>query len=181
MADDSNKSLPRPGHAIHLGTFDFSGKGAGTFAGGVAKLRAHPENDLLSVAESFRRAADRCLHGCKDENDVEMLTVPGTVCAALSCELFLKYVLMREGCETVRVHRLDELFAKWSGEAQASLVNRRADVRELFERNAEHFVQGRYHHEENQFSFRQQELLQTADLLSVFVRERFTTLVGHGS
>ena len=102
-----------------------------------------------------------------------MLTTPGTVCAALSCELFLKYVVLKERGVEMRGHKLDELFLEWSAEAQTALINRRADIREVFERNKEQFIGARYHHERDQFSFRQQELLQAAETLSVFVHERF--------
>jgi HEPN domain-containing protein len=173
MADDADKRHDHADQVIHLGTFDFSGKGPGTYSLGVAKLWPDPERDLLSEADSFRKAADRCLNGCKDEVGIEMLTVPGAVCAALSCELFLKYILLKEHCETTKGHKLDELFSKWSAEAQAALMNRRVDIRELFERNRDHFADARYHHERNQYSFRQQELLQTAELLSAFVHERY--------
>jgi len=173
MADESDEKHDRPARVIHLGTFNLGGKGPGSFVGGVAKLRAEPERDLLSEADSFLKAADRCLNSCKDEDGIEMLTVPGAVCAALSCELFLKYVVLKERGIQAKGHKLDELFLEWSAEARAALVDRRADIREVFERNKEQFVGARYHHERDQFSFRQQELLQAAELLSVFVHERF--------
>jgi hypothetical protein len=173
MADYADGKHDRPDRVIHLGTFDFKGKGPGTFVGGVVKLWADPERDLLSEAESFRKAADRCLNSCKDEVGIEMLTVPGAVCAALSCELFRKYVLLKERGGRTKGHKLDQLFSQWSVEAQASLVNWRADIQEVFERNREQFIGARYHHEKDQFSFRQQELLQAAELLSAFVGERF--------
>ena len=173
MSDDSEKLSDQPANIIHLGTFKVGGKGPGSYVGGVAKLRADPERDLLSAADSFLTAADRCLNSCKHEDGVEMLTVPGAVCASLSCELFLKYVVLKESGSHTKGHKLDELFLECSDEAQTALVDRRADIREVFERNSAQFVGARYHHESEQFSFRQQELLQAAELLSAFVREIF--------
>lgn len=173
MSHQSDEGNSHPDWPIHLGTFDLGGKGPGTYLGGVVKLRADPDRDLLDQAESFRKAADRCLNSCNVEDGVEILTVPGAVCAALSCELFLKYVVLKERGAQTKGHRLDELFLEWSSEAQTALLDQRVDVREVFERNNEHFVGARYHHETDCFSFRQQELLQTAELLSAFTHERF--------
>lgn len=173
MPDQSDERHDRNARVIHLGTFNLGGKGPGTFVGGTVKLWDDPERDLLCQAESFWKAADRCLNSCKVEDGVEILTVPGAVCAALSCELFLKYVALKERGVQTKGHKLDELFLEWSPEAQAALVDRRADIREVFERNKEHFIGARYHHERDCFSFREQELLQAAELLSAFVHERF--------
>jgi HEPN domain-containing protein len=158
---------------IHFGTFDLAGKVPGTYVGGVAKLRAEPDIDLYSTADSFLKAANRCLNGCKEEDGIEILTVPGAVCAALSCELFLKFVVLKETGVCPKGHKLDKLFAKCSANVQTAITGRRADIGEILKRNNEHFVSARYHHEREQFSFRQQELLQVAELLSAFVHDRF--------
>ncbi len=171
---DNNKEQNGPRKIIHLGSFDFAGKGAGTYSGGVVKLYGKPEEDLLASAESFLKAADRCLSSCKVEAGIEMLTVPGTVCASFSCELFLKYILLKENGEAATGHKLLDLFQKCSAEVQAILIRRRSDILEILERNNSHFVDARYHHENNGFSFRQQELLQTAEIFSKFVRERYS-------
>jgi HEPN domain-containing protein len=170
---DNNKYQNEPQKIIHLGSFDFAGKGPGTYSGGVVKLYGKPEEDLLDSAESFLRAADRCLNSCKVEAGVEMLTVPGTVCASFSCELFLKYILLRENSEATTGHKLLDLFQKCSTGVQTSLRERKPDILEILERNNSHFVEARYHYENNGFSFRQQELLQTAEILSRFVRENY--------
>lgn len=170
---DNNKKQNEPRKIIHLGSFDFAGKGAGTYSGGVVKLYGKPEEDLLDSAKSFLKAADRCLNSCKVEAGVEMLTVPGTVCASFSCELFLKYILLMENGEAATGHKLLDLFQKCSAAMQTSLSRRKPDILEILERNNSHFVDARYHHENNGFSFRQQELLQTAEILYKFVREKY--------
>lgn len=158
---------------IHLGTMQIGGKGPGPFVSGVVKLWADPEADLLSAAKNFLKAADRCLNGCVEEEGVEMLTVPGAVCAALSSELFLKYVVLKESGGQPKGHKLKELFTQCAQETQRALIDRRSDIVEVLERNSNHFVDARYHHESEIFSFRQQELLQIAELLGAFVEERF--------
>lgn len=158
---------------IHLGTFEFSGKGPGNYSGGVVKLYSNPKEDLLESAKSFLKAADRCLNSCKVEDGIEMLTVPGTVCASFSCELFLKYILIENG-EEPREHRLADLFRKCRKEIQSSLAELRTDILEVLERNNTQFVDVRYHHEVNRISFRPQEMLQVAELLSKFVAERYS-------
>ncbi len=174
MSGDSDEKTNRGMEAgVSLGSFNLGGQGPGTYQGGVFKLWAEPEADLLFEAESFLRAADRCLNGCKVEDGVEILTVPGTVCAALSCELFLKFVVLKESGAQVKKHKLDELFGLWSAESQAAMLGQRPDFLDVLTRNNDHFVGARYHHERQQFSFRQQELLQAAESLALFVRERF--------
>lgn len=173
MINDKNAQQNRTRKIIHLGTFDFAGKGPGTYSGGVVKLYGKQKEDLLDSAESFLKAANRCLNGCKIEAGVEMLTVPGTVCASFSCELFLKYILLKENGEVATGHKLLDLFKKCSTEVQTSLTERKSDIIDILERNSKQFVEARYHHENNGFSFRQQELLQTAELLSRFVKEKY--------
>jgi HEPN domain-containing protein len=158
---------------INLGSFDFSGKGPGTYSGGVVKLYADPKEDLLDSAESFLKAADRCLNGCKVEEGIEMLTVPGTVCASFACELFLKYILLIETGENVSGHGLAELFKKCSKETQFALTEYKRDIPEIFERNNKQFIAARYHHEKDSISFRQQELLQAGEKLSKFIAEKY--------
>ncbi len=165
---DIPKANDLPPGAIHLGTFTI--KGPGTFIGGVVKLRSDPEADLLDAAESFLKAADRCLNGSRDVPGVEMLTVPGTMCAAFACELYLKYMHLKESGESPHGHDLAVLFNKLNEPVRAGLVARRPDIAEVFERNRGQFVDVRYHHEKETVSFRQQELLQLAESLSVHVR-----------
>lgn len=93
MCEDNQEKKAK---IIHLGSFDSSGKTPGSYIGGVAKLFRDPKNDLLDSAKSFLKAADRCLNSCKVEAGTEILMVPGAVCAAFSCELFLKYILLIE-------------------------------------------------------------------------------------
>jgi len=128
-------SLPdgsEPG-LIHLGTFTASG--SGKFVAGVAKLWSGPEVDLLDAADSFCKAADRCLASCKVETGVEMLTVPGAVCAAFACELYLKYIHLKESGRHPRGHDLHGLFTRLSESVRAALVECRADVEEVLHRN----------------------------------------------
>jgi len=75
--------------------------------------------------------------------------------------------------QEVRGHRLANLFKKCSKEIQFALIERKTNILEIFERNNEQFVEARYHHEKESISFRQQELLQTAELLSRFVAEKY--------
>lgn len=169
MSDEESSS--QSSRVIHLGTM--SVKGPGTFIGGVVKFRSDPESDLLETARSFLSAADRSLNGSRDVPGVEHLTVPGAVCGALACELFFKYILLREGMTPPRKHKLDTLFGLLSADTQAELARTIPDLTDILERNANHFVEGRYHFEQPEFSFRQQELLQTAQRISAFVDSRF--------
>ena len=157
----------------HLGSFDFSGKSPGTYSLGVVKLYPDPKRDLLDSAETFRKAADRCINGCKVEEGIEQLTLPGTVCASFSCELFLKYILLIENDEKVEGHGLADLFRKCSKDVRTALTELRTDILEILERNNKQFVEARYHHEVDSISFRQKELLQTAELLSKFLAKRY--------
>ena len=158
---------------VHLGTFRVGHKGPGTYQGGIFKIRGNAEEDLLGSAQSFLEAADRCLNGNKVEDGIKMLLVPGVVCAALACELFLKFVVLKETGQAAKGHQLSELLAALSADAQAELLKLAPDIGSVLERNAKHFVDGRYHHELDQFSFRQTELLQAAEQLSAFVSARF--------
>ena len=173
---NEDKKIPQVSNNViaHFGTFDSAGKGPGTYSSGVVKLHANPKEDLINLANSFLKAADRCLNGSKIEEGVEMLTVPGTVCASLSCELFLKYILLAETGKLVKIHRLVDLFNKCSKKIQSDLIERNASILTILERNNVQFVEARYHHEKDIFSFCQPELLQTAELLSKFVAERYT-------
>ena len=176
MSDTPNRPEGLPPGAIHLGTFTATGEGQ--FVSGVAKLWNDPESDLLETAESFLKAADRCLTGCKVEPGVEMLTVPGAVCAALACELYLKFIHLKESGKHPHGHDLVALFTSLDQSVRAVLVERRADIEEVLCRNRSHFVDARYHHELAQFSFRQQELLQLAESLSRFVQDRYKRASG---
>jgi HEPN domain-containing protein len=177
---NEDKKIPQESNNViaHFGTFDFTGKGPGTYCGGVVKFRANPKRDLLDSASSFLKAADRCLNGCKVEEGTEMLTVPGAVCASFSCELFLKYILLVENGEEVRGHDLADLFKKCSKEIQTALTERNTSILTILERNNTQFVEARYHHEKESISFCQQELLQAAELLSRFVAERYPNKKG---
>jgi HEPN domain-containing protein len=171
MNDKKNNQQKSNNFRLHLGTITI--KGPGTYCGGVIKLRANPKKDLLDSAISFFKAADRCLNGCKEEEGIEMLTVPGSVCATFSCELFLKYILLVETGEELKGHNLADLFKKCSKEIQSALMERNKSILTILERNNTQFVEARYHHEKEVFSFCQTELLQTAELLSRFVAERY--------
>jgi HEPN domain-containing protein len=173
---NEDKKIPQVSNNViaHFGTFDFAGKGPGSYSSGAVKLRANTKEDLINSANSFLKAADRCLNGSKIEEGVEMLTVPGTVCASLSCELFLKYILLAETGKLFQFHELVDLFNNCSEEIQSDLIERNASILTIIERNNVQFVKARYHHEKDIFSFCQPELLQTAELLSKYVSERYT-------
>jgi HEPN domain-containing protein len=132
-----------------------------------------PEADLLDAAASFLKAADRCLSGSRAEPGVEMLTVPGAMCAAFACELYLKFIHLKANGESPRGHDLAVLFDHLDEATRRSLIARRPDIAEAFERNRGQFVEVRYHHEKEQVSFRQQELLQLAETLADEVRDRY--------
>ena len=170
MTDTPTLPDDLPAGAVHLGTFTITGPG--TFVGGVVKLWNDPAEDLLETAQSFLKAADRCLTGSKVEPGVEMLTVPGAVCAALACELYLKYMHLKKSGDPPHGHDLATLFGKLSETERAALIERRPDIEEVLVRNRGHLVDARYHHELAQFSFRQQELLQLAQALSAHVHDR---------
>ena len=173
MTNKMNSPKKKSKPFIHLGTFDFPGKSAGTYSFSLVKLYADSKRDLLDSAESFLKAADRCLNGCKVEEGIEQLIVPGTVCASFSCELFLKYILLIENGKKAKGHRLADLFRECSEDVRTELTELRTDILEILERNNKQFVEARYHHEVDSISFRQQELLQTAELLSKFVAKRY--------
>ena len=173
MDNFKNKSEEDSKLIAHFGKFDFSGKGPGTFCDGMVKRSANPQEDLLDSANSFLKAADRCLNGCKVEEGVEILIVPGTVCASLSCELFLKYILLIESGQEAKIHSLGDLFKKCSKEIQSDLIERKASILSILARNNSKFVKARYHHEEDILSFCHSELLQTAEMLSTYVTEKY--------
>ena len=176
MSDTPSMSEGFPPGAIHLGTF--TAEGPGHFVSGVLKLSNDPEADLLDTANSFRMAADRCLTSCKVVPGVEMLTVPGTVCAALACELYLKFIHVKESGHSPRGHDLVELFTSLGGSTRTELAELRSDIEQVLQRNRSHFTGARYHHEVAQFSFRQQELLQLAESLSAWVQVRYRGTAG---
>jgi len=151
-----------------LGMTRIGDKGPGSYIGGVFKLRSDLDKDLRSTALEFMKAADRCLNGNKEEEGVELLTVPGAVCAAFACELLLKLVLLRE-----TGHQLEILFVKCSEDFRLVMEQKLPGISELFVRNSTQFVDGRYHLEQHQFSFRQAELLLAAQLLTECAAERF--------
>jgi HEPN domain-containing protein len=171
MSDDQPEP-PKP-PTIHLGMMSAGDKGPGSYIGGAFKLRGDLDQDLRSAALDFMKAADRCLNGNKEEAGVELLTVPGAVCAALACELLLKFVLLRETGQNPRGHQLEILFGKCSEGFRLVMDQRLPGISELFVRNSTQFVDGRYHFERPQFSFRQAELLLAAKLLTECVAERF--------
>ena len=168
MSDDQ----PEP-TIIPLGMMRVGDKGPGSYIGGVFKLRRNLNQDLRSTALEFVKAADRCLNGNKEEAGVELLTVPGTVCAAFACELLLKLVLLRETGQHPRGHQLEILFGKCSEDFRLVMEQKLPGISKLFVRNSTQFVDGRYHFEQHQFSFRQAELLLAAKLLTECVAERF--------
>jgi HEPN domain-containing protein len=171
MSDDRKTPTGMPPGAIHLGTVSL--KGPGTFVSGVVKLSGDSANDLLASAQSFLKAADRCLTGLKLQPDVEMLTVPGAVCAAFACELYLKYIHLKKSGAAPHGHDLAALFSHLGESLRAKLLACRADIEEVLERNRRHFMDARYHHELAQLSFRQGELLQVAEAFAVYVRDRY--------
>ena len=173
MADTTDTDGGLPPGTIHVGTVNLSGKRPGTFASGVVKLWNDPVRDLFHNALSFRKAAARCLNDSKVEPGIEMLTVPGAVCAALACELFLKFIHLVESGAHPTGHDLFGLFNGLSQPIRTSLVDQRPDIEDVLQRNRSHFLEARYHHEVEQFSFRQQELLQLADSLSACVQDRY--------
>lgn len=171
MSDDQ-PDPPKP-TIIHLGMMRAGDNGPGTYTGGVVKLSNDPEEELLATAHSFREAADRCLTGCKVVPDIEMLPVPGAVCAALACELYLKFIHLKESGYSRRGHDLLELYTNLGDLTWKALIELRPDIEEVLTRNRFHFTNARYHHELLQFSFRQQELLQLAEGLGVWIQARY--------
>lgn len=158
---------------VHLGTIRAGHKGPGAYIGGVFKLKGDLDRDLRSTALEFVRAADRCLNGGKDEPGIEHLTVPGMVCAAFACELLLKFVLLRETGDHPRGHRLDVLFGHCSESFRDAMERKFPGALGMFVRNSTQFVDGRYHFEQDQFSFRQSEMLLAAETLRDCVEARF--------
>jgi HEPN domain-containing protein len=148
-------------------------RGPGEFVGGVVKLANDPEADLLESADSFLEAADRCLTSCKVVPGVTMLTVPGAVCSAFACELYLKFIHLKESGIPPRGHHLHELFTALSESVRQAMSQTCPDLEEVLARNASHFNVARYHHEVAHFSFRQQELLQLAGKLADWVHARY--------
>ncbi|NTU49837.1 MAG: hypothetical protein HGA87_02920 [Desulfobulbaceae bacterium] len=156
---------------VHLGTFDFSGKSPGTYAPQACKLYGDYSKDLLDSADSFLLASRRCLNDCKVEPGVEMLLVPGIVCGAFSCELFLKYIIFRECGEYARGHNLADLYHGCSNQTVALIELQFPDIEQLLARNADQFVVTRYSHEAQLVSFRHGEIMQLAQALSKLAHE----------
>jgi HEPN domain-containing protein len=96
------------------------------------------------------------------------------VCASFSCELFLKYIfLVENGKQAPDTHSLLDLFNQCSKETQSALVEHKTEIPEIFKRNRNQFKDARYHHEKDCISFCQQELMQTAEVLSRFVKSKY--------
>ncbi len=141
MSDAPSMPEGLPPGAIHLGTF--TAVRPGQFVSRVLKLSNDPEADLLDTANSFRMAADRCLTSCKVVPGVEMLTVPGAVCAALACELYLKFIHLKESGHFPHGHDLVELFTGLGESTCAALAELRSDIEQVLQRNRSHFTGAR--------------------------------------
>lgn len=76
------------------------------------------KNSSRSFHKAFQRAMESRSTGT---TQVEMLAVPGIVCAAFAIELGFKALLLQKGAEA-RGHKLDKLFGKLESAEQAELI-----------------------------------------------------------
>lgn len=154
---------------LSFGTTDFSGKGPGSYSGGVIKLWKDYSADVLSSARQFQTAAKICLNDNKIEEGKTIQLVPGVVCAAFACELALKWLIHRASGTEAKGHCLDKLYEKLGDDAKANIRNFTNDFDQFIDRNKNLFVEARYHHEESVFAFREQEIIGFAHYLIAYI------------
>ena|GEM_PF-1432338 len=154
---------------ISFGTTDLSGKGPGSYTGGVIKLWKDYSADVLSSARQFQTAAKVCLNDNKIEEGKSIQLVPGVVCAAFSCELALKWLIHRASGIEEKGHFLNKLYQKLGDADKAKIRNFTNDFDQFIDRNKNLFVDARYHHETSMFAFREQEILGFADYLMKYI------------
>lgn len=167
-----NKDSDYKDKIIHLGSIDFTGKSSGVYSWGVAKLWKNYGQDLLESANSFLKAASRCINDGNGEDGEEVLLVPAEVCASFACELYLKYIIHKETGKEPKGHELLVLYNQLNEEHKLKISKHREDLIEFLERNNKQFVEARYHHENGPFGFRYQEIIQFAIYLSNYIAER---------
>jgi len=113
------------------------------------------------AARSFLMGSIRCLEQRPlPDGQFEMLVAPAAVCAALSAEIGLKAIILKEG-RTARGHVISDLFGSVSNISQDAIVKEVGLPRKQFERllavHSEAFVEWRYAYESDKlyvdFSF----------------------------
>ncbi len=154
---------------ISFGTTDLSGKGPGSYSGGVVKLNKDYSADVLSSAKQFNAAAKICLNDNKIEEGKTIQLVPGVVCAAFSCELSLKWLIHRANGSEEKGHLLNVLYDKLRDDDKAGIQKFSTDFKSFLDRNKKLFVEARYHHEEYLFAFREQEILKFSEYLLNYI------------
>ena len=154
---------------VSFGTTNLSGKGLGSYSGGVVKLWKEYSDDLYISACQFHAAAKLCLNGNVIEEKIPIYLVPGVVCAAFACELALKWLIHRATGSEVKGHFLNELFDKLGDIDKAAIKAATRNLDQFLSNNKNLFVDARYHHEKSIFAFREQEILQFSDFLMSYI------------
>ena len=154
---------------VRFGTTDLSGKGPGSYSGGVFKLGKNYSVDVLLSAMQFNATAKICLNNNKIEGDKPIYIVPGVVCAAFSCELSLKWLIFRSSGSGVKGHQLDDLYGKLEAKDRDNIRRFTQDFDQFMSRNMNIFIDARYHHEVSIFAFREQKFLRFSDYLLSYI------------
>lgn len=159
---------------LDFGATDLADKGPGQYSGGTIKIQKDYATDTLSSARQFLEVARTCLNDNKIEKGQRSIQlVPGVVCAAFSCELSMKWLIHRHTGSEVKGHLLDELFENLAELDQNNLKKMISNFNEFVIRNRKMFIDARYHHEQNMFSFREQEILYFANQLISYIESQY--------
>jgi hypothetical protein len=108
---------------------------------------------LRNIAHTFHIAAERCFQMKPlPDGKIESPLIPGIVNLAFSSELYLKYIIAKEG-EPRKGHELAKLFKWLNPEAQNNIIkmtkyNEKEFEKLLFE-HSNAFVDWRYLHDKN--------------------------------
>jgi hypothetical protein len=104
-------------------------------------------------AKTFRMAAERCLEMRQlPDGRIESPLVPAVVNLAFSSELYLKYIIAKEGVPR-KGHELDKLFELLDPATQNEIINatsyNKDRFKEQLERHSNAFVDWRYLHDKD--------------------------------
>lgn len=107
-------------------------------------------DDMVATANQFRDASIRCFNSTvpiAEQN--QLLVFPHVVCGCFACEMYLKFLLKKDGKKAPRNHSLIELWAMQSdiikNGFQAKYITTNID--DLIRSISDHFIKIRYNHE----------------------------------
>ncbi len=114
------------------------------------------ETELLkNNAKAFKKSAERSLEQRKLPNgQIQSLAVPAIVNFAFSIELYLKYLLIKNGAGFKKVHKLFDLFNLLNTDIKQEIIKsttyNQAEFELLLEQHTNAFIDWRYLHEKKQ-------------------------------